>query len=445
MAHEHKVIDKDTHFKVDGITMAISCAGTVKALKRGDHKAERFTFEMPRYIEGHDMSLCNKVEVHYNNIKHDSATRETTTNKSFDDVEDFGISPESDETVTWSWLIQGDATQLDGTLNFCIRFACLTGDEIDYQKFTETYVGVSVGETIWNTEAMAKAYADVLEKWRQELLIAIENGGAVKTVNGVEPDENGNVQIDTASSWNDLKDKPFYTETEIVELLPVQKIDNSALDEEIGILCPYIPVVEGRTYIVHYEGADYECTAKAVELSGVPFLCLTDGEIIDFEAGNVTSEKFMILLVYEDMAAEGVGGILMPVHRDVDILAEYTVGIAEKVETVHKLDAKYLPADYDFVVKSICNADDTHVAELVSSDYATAKEKIKKGVPVNCLYIMRFELQEPELLRVNEMSVLNPVSLNTIFYNDGSTSELMRIEGYDGFVVDILPDNTIAE
>jgi hypothetical protein len=37
--------------------------------------------------------------------------------------------------------------------------------------------------------------------------------GAVKTVNGTAPDENGNVQIDAGgvSSWNDLEDKPFGT------------------------------------------------------------------------------------------------------------------------------------------------------------------------------------------------------------------------------------------
>ena len=196
MAHKHEVIDKDLHFIINPETMAISCAGTVKALKRGDHKAERYTFEMPRYIEGHDMTLCNKVEVHYNNIKYDSVTRETKTNKSFDDVEEFGLAIGSDETVMWSWLVNGDATQLDGTLNFCIRFACMNGDEIEYQKFTDTFTSIPVGATIWNTEAMAKAYADVLEAWRQELLVAIENGGAVKTVNGISPDESGDVKLD---------------------------------------------------------------------------------------------------------------------------------------------------------------------------------------------------------------------------------------------------------
>lgn len=36
--------------------------------------------------------------------------------------------------------------------------------------------------------------------------------GTVKSVNGIEADENGNVAIETASSWNDLANKPFYEE-----------------------------------------------------------------------------------------------------------------------------------------------------------------------------------------------------------------------------------------
>lgn len=170
MPHEHGVIDKDTHFSIDPETMVISCAGTVKSLRRGDMAAERFTFTMPRYIEGHDMALCNKVEAHYNNIHYESSTRETTTNRSFDECSDFGISETDENTVVWTWLIQGDATQLDGTLNFCIRFACMNGAEIEYQKFTEIFEGVPVGETIWNTENVAKQSADVLEEWRLDIM-----------------------------------------------------------------------------------------------------------------------------------------------------------------------------------------------------------------------------------------------------------------------------------
>lgn len=212
MAHEHEVIDKDLHFVIDP-EMDISCAGTVKALKRGDHKSERYTFEMPRYIEGHDMSLCNKVEVHYNNIKYDSATRETTTNKSFDDVQGFGISATSEDTVVWTWLVQGDATELDGTLNFCIRFACMNGDEIEYQKFTEIYASIPVGDTIFNTEVIAKKYADVLEAWRQELLLTDEDiANAVAEYLKENPLEETDP---TVPEWAKQPDKPAYTAAEV--------------------------------------------------------------------------------------------------------------------------------------------------------------------------------------------------------------------------------------
>ena len=175
MEHTHEVTDRDLHFIIDPETMAISCAGTVKPLKRGDHRAEKYTFSMPRYIEGHDMTLCNKIEVHYNNVHYDSATRETTTNSSFDDAQEFGASVADEDTVEFIWHVSGDATQLDGTLNFCIRFACMNGDEIEYQKFSEIYESIPVGATIWNTEAVAKEYADVLEAWRQELLLTDED------------------------------------------------------------------------------------------------------------------------------------------------------------------------------------------------------------------------------------------------------------------------------
>ena len=55
--------------------------------------------------------------------------------------------------------------------------------------------------------------------------IAASAVGKVKTVNGTKPDASGNVQIDTTSSWNDLKDKPFYTETDADGNETVHKLD----------------------------------------------------------------------------------------------------------------------------------------------------------------------------------------------------------------------------
>ncbi len=177
MAHEHSVTDSDKRFTIDEL-MKISNVDEVKALRRGDHAAERYGFTMPRYIEGHDMSLCNVVEVHFDNIHKDTATRETVIKSSFDTVDDFAVAADDENTVNFSWLIKGDATQLDGTLNFCIRFACINDEGIvEYQKSTEKFVGVPVGESIYNSKQIEKAFPDVIASHGQRIAELEKNGG----------------------------------------------------------------------------------------------------------------------------------------------------------------------------------------------------------------------------------------------------------------------------
>lgn len=162
MAHIHSVTDSDKRFTIDE-SLNITNDGEVKALRREDHAAERYGFKMPRFIEGHDMSLCNVVEVHFDNIHYDSATREYTTNSSFDVVDEFAVAADDENTITFSWLIKGDATQLDGTLNFNIKFTCINNEGIvEYRRFTETFKGVLVGESIHNSEQIEKNHPDVI-------------------------------------------------------------------------------------------------------------------------------------------------------------------------------------------------------------------------------------------------------------------------------------------
>ncbi|MBQ7828340.1 MAG: hypothetical protein IJ386_08760 [Clostridia bacterium] len=68
-----------------------------------------------------------------------------------------------------------------------------------------------------NTEVLAEAGENaklVVEEAGELKRIPASAVGQVKTVNGVEPDETGNVEIDIpegfSGSWNDLTEKPFY-------------------------------------------------------------------------------------------------------------------------------------------------------------------------------------------------------------------------------------------
>ena len=170
MAHLHNVYDTDKHFVIDSRKREIENQSLTKvSLIQNDHNSERFTFEIPRYIEEHDMSLCNKVEVHYLNIKDDTTERHADVYE----VDDLQVSPDSDDVVICSWLISRNATKYIGTLHFALRFACLTDDIIDYDWRTGVYSSFQISETISNAETAVADYSDILEKWKQEVLASV--------------------------------------------------------------------------------------------------------------------------------------------------------------------------------------------------------------------------------------------------------------------------------
>lgn len=164
MAHIHSVYDSDTHFSINPITRQFKNEGSAKAkVSQFDHNSERFTFEIPRYIaDGHDMSLCNSVQVHFLNLN--PQTKEKRDG--FYVVDDLQISPEDDNTVICSWLIAKSATQLEGKLNFLIRFSCVADDgTIEFVWNTAIYTDIAVSSGIYNGDADDEEYIDILKQW----------------------------------------------------------------------------------------------------------------------------------------------------------------------------------------------------------------------------------------------------------------------------------------
>ena len=164
MAHIHSVYDTDSHFSINPITRQFKNEGSAKAkVSQFDHNSERFTFEIPRYIaDGHDMSLCNSVQVHFLNLN--PQTKEKRDG--FYVVDDLQISPEDDNTVICSWLIAKSATQLEGKLNFLIRFSCVADDgTIEFVWNTAIYTDISVASGIYNGNADDEEYVDILKQW----------------------------------------------------------------------------------------------------------------------------------------------------------------------------------------------------------------------------------------------------------------------------------------
>lgn len=173
MAHLHTIYDSDLHFVIDPVTRVITNQSANKnSLIQFDHNSERFTFELPRYIEEHDMLGSNRVEVHYVNI--DAKTGNQSGGVY--DVRDLQVSPNDDKVVICSWLVSNNATQYAGTLNFVIRFACTTGDTVDYVWNTAVFKNYQVQSGLYNSDPIVNQYPDVIAQWYQSLFTASADG-----------------------------------------------------------------------------------------------------------------------------------------------------------------------------------------------------------------------------------------------------------------------------
>ena len=137
MAHKHSLYDADTHFKIDPVTRAIENMSGKTVLMQKDHNSEIFTFELPRYVDGHDMSECNRVEAHF--INTDNATKEKS--RDYRTLTDLQVSPDSEEVVICSWQLDKDVTAFAGSLAFMLRFSCVADDgaAVDYAWHTASY------------------------------------------------------------------------------------------------------------------------------------------------------------------------------------------------------------------------------------------------------------------------------------------------------------------
>ena len=189
MSHSHNIYDTDKHFIIDPNTRNITALSDKLTLIQYDHNCERYTFEVPRTIEGHDMSNCDSVEIHFDNISKDRKT----TNHDFYTVVDLKVPEEDSTIVVFSWLISEAATQLVGKLRFSIHFECYNEDGTRTYGFNTAYFDkVIINNGVSNTENLIVEHSDFVS--RMELLAdtAIEKmatydeviGGIIDEING---------------------------------------------------------------------------------------------------------------------------------------------------------------------------------------------------------------------------------------------------------------------
>ena len=180
MGHTHTpdiIVDPDPHFTINTTTRAITKAEDNKkvSLIQYDHNSERFSFDIDRIIEGHDILDCNRIQIHYINM--DSSNR-SKRNIGLYQVDDLTVHPEDSTKATFTWLISEQATQCIGTLSFLVSFSCVNEDETLYRWNSSIYSLITIAPGIDNNNSVAEVYADELLKWENYI---VDNLDALET------------------------------------------------------------------------------------------------------------------------------------------------------------------------------------------------------------------------------------------------------------------------
>ena len=255
MAHLHLVEDNDLYFVIDAESRSITCLDEkAPIISHMDHNSEYFTFEIPRYIEGHDMLLCNTIQVHYINI---SSSNSISQNTGIYEITDLQLDKddETESTLLCSWLISQNATSLVGTLNFALRFACITGDKIDYAWSTGPFTGVTIAQTVDNSNIVIEQHADIIQKWYNELVMAGTMG-----VNVVVDAQNKALEAIAAAEEEAIKHLNSVENINEAEQKALENIKNAeaiAMEQEREELIADIlnrVVITGTAYYTKAEG-----------------------------------------------------------------------------------------------------------------------------------------------------------------------------------------------
>lgn len=144
--------------------------------------------------------------------------------------------------------------------------------------------------------------------------------GTVKSVNGTEPDENGNVELSVAASWDDLENKPFYEEVK------------------------EIVTFDGDVELYHGEGSPDGLTEP--DYSYIGSKCILYINDTPYE-GVIAEHRIVMVPYYKfDCGIEILFDSLTPSSDIMDLTGTYRMKLVIMNSKVTPIDKKYIPKSY---------------------------------------------------------------------------------------------------
>lgn len=156
LTHEDVLVNADVLCEIDIHTRKINRKSKKTDLSQYDHNSERIGFTMARYNDGHDMSMCDRIAIKYLNVRNDDMYI----------VDDVAVS-EDGNSVTFTWLVSGNATQEVGSLIFAINFRCWNDDgDITFNWTTLPNSTYSIIKGVESMDSNPKEQYDFWAKYR---------------------------------------------------------------------------------------------------------------------------------------------------------------------------------------------------------------------------------------------------------------------------------------
>lgn len=423
MSHSHLVKDSDAVFIIDPISREITTETDNISLMQYDHNSEIFTFQIPKIVEGHDMSLCNKVEIHYTNID----KRKKETSNDIYPVTDLTVD---DSNILFTWTVSSNATKYAGSLNFLIRFACMEDDgTFSYIWHTNIFKNVTISNGINNTEAVAEDYSDILEKMKDD-------------IKQTDFEQNDNEAIDY------LKNRPFYDLGNISNNIEwdgdiTNKVsDNEGYYYKVSDLIPNVDEML-NIGIVSSDGTTEEITTRSIE------------SVIDnsYTGYYLWGENLSVVIINQpDSEFFTETGIYFSKDSDAGI---YVASLTWETANIKKLDKKYLPLileqfenanfDYEFQNKTEVYLDSDGKLYTVSD-----KSVYKRFRSYS--YVIPSEITDPYrsigvstsyndnadlVVNIDDSNYLNQIHIIRIYYQKNilTTSPVRCVGRVDGALV----------
>lgn len=223
MLHEHNIIDNDVHFIISDtgeINLLSDNKDSIIYIQQFLHLSESFTFEAPRYIEGHDMSLSNIVNIHFTNI--DSKTKEES--KDIYSVDGLKVDEQDENKIIFTCKLKDTCTRYVGLLKFSIIFECYEDDVVIYRWPTDIFSKIMIRRTNYNSGSIVIEHSDIISEIQNDIKNIKSELNIVGDISKEKISEAVNEYLTanpieetdpTVPNWAKQAEKPSYTASEV--------------------------------------------------------------------------------------------------------------------------------------------------------------------------------------------------------------------------------------